>query len=134
VTTPTAIPTALARLRTAIPAALDSLVSSRVFERQAPPNVALPCIVWHSQDNGGQRAPRVGIVAWEGLITVRAFAVSQDAADALAQTIATTLPGRTLVSGDRVAIDLDRPLTIPSSGITTTYTAAVIFRAAVQGG
>lgn len=133
-TTPTAIPTALARLRTVIPALLDSLVAGAVYEQQAPPNAALPCIVWHSQDGGGQAAPRVGIIAWDGLITVRAFAVSQDAANALALTIATTLPGRTLVSGDRVAIDLDRPLIIPASGVTTTYTAAFVFRAAVQGG
>lgn len=132
-TVPTSIPTALQMVREVIQTTLDPLTGGNVFENAVPVDTPLPAIAYQSQDGGGIPIARVGMVAWSGLITVRSYAISQDAAEQLALATATTLPGRYLVDGARVVITLDRPIVVPPTGTVTTFMAAFSFECQVQG-
>lgn len=117
---------ALDRVSAVLHAQLDSVVGGRLYTPNSPINPPLPCLVWHSLDDGGRAIRYFAHTQWEGVIAIRVFAASQEAANTLAQQIATTLPGRYPTStGGGALIILDRPVPRrPADPTTTTWMAA----------
>jgi hypothetical protein len=109
---PTPIYPAIAVLRKAIFEALDPLTAVGVYWVQATQGVALPFVIYQSQDNGGQAQKSVGALGWSGLITVRALAANQSAAETLMLAVA---PGMASLSasGYQITTAYERPITIP---------------------
>lgn len=109
---PTPLYSAIAVLRKAIFEALDPLTSAGVYWVQAAQGVALPFVIYQSQDNGGGSVKSVGALAWSGLITVRALAANQSAAETLMLAVA---PGMASLSaaGYSIKTEYERPITIP---------------------
>jgi len=98
-------------LRTAIYAALSPL-NSAAYWQQADQGVARPFVVFQSQDAGGQAEKRIGDHGWSGLVTVKALADNQSAAESLLATVA---PGMASLSyaGRDIAAEFERPLVVP---------------------
>jgi hypothetical protein len=109
---PTPVYSVIRILRYAIVAALDPLTTTGVYWVQAKQGVALPFVIAQSQDNGGRGEKTVGALSWSGLVTIRALAASQSAAETLLEAVA---PGMASLSsaGYTITTIYDRPITIP---------------------
>jgi hypothetical protein len=107
---------ALEIVRKSIYTALDALTTSGVYWLQSPESAALPLVIFQSQDLGGDSVKRVGDIAWSGLVTVRALATSQGAAETLMNAIA---PGMASLAvpiaypGYTISTEYERPIVIP---------------------
>lgn len=113
-----AIPVSLSLVRDTYQAALDTLVAQRVYWLLAPEEAQLPCIVLHSQDAGGAGVPRIGSVDWSGLMAVRAFASTRQAAESIATNIIAAIPQTILVAPYTITSRLVRPIPIPPANMT----------------
>jgi hypothetical protein len=109
---PTPIYDAIYILRKAIYEALDPLTASGIFWFQAAQGAALPFAIYQSQDLGGSAEKAVGKVWWRGLVTLRALATSQSAAETLMTAIR---PGMASLAftGYSIQATYDRPIVIP---------------------
>lgn len=129
-----AVPRALEHVGAFLAAQLGPSVSGEVYQGAAPVDVALPCIVWHSQDNGGQAQPYIGQTQWTGQITIRHFANSQANATTLAITCAETLPGRYTYAGVTLVIAVRNPIPIKPTLNSPIFAAAFLYMITVAGG
>lgn len=109
---PSPIYSALYIVRAAIFAALDPLTTSPIYWQQAAQGVALPFVVYQSQDSGGKADKYLNAIGWEGLITVKALANNQGAAETLINTVA---PGMASLAsiGYTLCAEYERPIVIP---------------------
>lgn len=71
-------------------------------------------LIFQSQDNGGKAAPYLGSRGWSGLIAVKAYAATDDGADALIAAVEGAMAGITAAEGYTLAILEVSPLTIPA--------------------
>jgi len=117
-------------LRTAIYQALDPLTSAGVYWLQAQQSITLPYVIFQSQDGGGSSVKRIGDHGWSGLVTVRALATSQSAAEALYTTVAPGMDGLSYV-GYTIGVEFDRPLTIPPD-VSGTWQTGGIWRVTIN--
>jgi hypothetical protein len=108
---------AITVLRFAVAAALTPLTSAGVYWLRADQDVPLPYVIFQSQDLGGKAVERVGELSWEGLVTVRALASDQGAADTLMGAI---VGGMATLSyaGHTITARYVRPIVIPPDGDT----------------
>lgn len=127
---PTPLYSVLRALRFAIKAALQPLTATGVYWQRADQGVALPYIVYQSQDLGGQAVGTVGELAWSGLVTVKALATNQSAAELL---IAAVAPGMEalIYAGYSISARYVRPVVIPPDG--DTWQAAHQWRVGITG-
>lgn len=104
-------------LRTAIYNALDPLTAAGVFWQRATQGVALPYVIYQSQDAGGNAVKTIGAFSWQGLVTVKALAPSLSAAESL---LAAVVPGMAALSysGYSFVSRYERPIVIPPDGDT----------------
>lgn len=109
----TPIYSALEIVRTAVYTALDALATNDVYWTQAPEGAALPLVIFQSQDAGGISVKNVGDLGWSGLITVRALATSQSAAESLMETIASGMESLSAPTGYTLTTEYERPIFIP---------------------
>jgi hypothetical protein len=109
---PTPIYPAIAVLRKAIFEALDPLTTAGVYWVQAAQGAALPFVIFFSQDGGGQAEKTIGNLSWSGLVTVKALANSQSAAETL---MGATAPGMAAptAAGYTISTNYQRPIVIP---------------------
>ena len=84
----TPILNAISILRQAVFEAFDPLTTYPVYWQQADEQVQPPFVIYQSQDAGGRAAKHIGDYGWEGLITVRALAPTQGAAEELLAAVA----------------------------------------------
>ncbi len=133
-TIPTAIPHAMHHLAGFLAAHLGPSVAGEVYYGAAPVGVPLPCIVWHSQDGGGQRQGYIGQELWTGAITIRAFASSHAAAEALGIQIAETLPGRYDYATAVIGVRLVKPLPITPTLGSPLWAYAFLYTITITGG
>lgn len=139
----TPIRNAITLMRTALYGALSPLVDDfggkpacywqRVDEGVADALVTNPatlasCFVYQSQDNGGKQDVTIGDRGWSGLVTIRALAGSQKAAE----TLLNTIPEPLILSADgyEVTAVFVRPLTLPA--VDNVFTAAFIYRISIR--
>ncbi len=133
-TIPTALPTAFLTVEAWLQETGASWVGQAVYTPNAPVGCPFPCVAWHSQDDGGQAQGFIGQVQWRGAITIRAFAVSQDAADALNVALMRTLPGSWTHDGARLQVTLLKPLPRSPTSDSPICMAAATYRVQVAGG
>ena len=109
---PSPIYNALNLVRKAIFEALDPLTTAPIYWQQAAQGQALPLVVYQSQDGGGSAEKHLNAIGWEGLITVKALASNQSAAETLINMVA---PGMASLSstGYTVCAEYERPVVIP---------------------
>lgn len=102
---------AIELLRYAVYAALSPLHSA-VFWMQATQETPLPFVIFQSQDAGGQSLKWLSSHGWAGLVTVRALAESQSAAEALYKQVA---PGMQVLyrPGHSISAVWERPIVLP---------------------
>jgi hypothetical protein len=98
-------------LRAAVYAALAPL-NAAIYWLQADQGVARPFVVYQSQDLGGSAVKRIGDHGWSGLVTVKAIADTQGAAEALYATVAPGM-GSLAHAGYGIIAEFERPLVIP---------------------
>lgn len=112
---PTPVLAAIRILRTAVFQALGPLTLTGVYWQRADQGVALPFVVYQSQDLGGAAVERIGSLDWQGLVTVKALAGSQSAAETLLAAVA---PGMASLSaaGSSITTRYVRPIVIPPDG------------------
>lgn len=99
-------------VRKAIFEALDPLTTAGVYWQRAAQGVALPFVVYQSQDGGGAADKRLNMLGWQGLFTIKALASSQSAAETLMLLVA---PGMTSLSatGYSISAEYERPIVLP---------------------
>jgi hypothetical protein len=125
------IPNAIAIVRTALYGALCPLVGTyqgrpRCYWQIATEAAPLPLLVFQSQDIGGRDASYLALGGWEGLITVKALASSDAAAEMQLSGVYAALESMPHPRGYTIHCTLDRPLTVPpGDGV---YTAGLIVR------
>jgi hypothetical protein len=110
--TPTPIFDALKLVRAAIFTALDPLTVSPVAWQQADEGVEPPFCVFFSQDAGGTAAEYLDGIGWSGLITVKAIAASQSAAEVLLTAVTPGMDSLA-VAGRAISARYVRPIAIP---------------------
>jgi hypothetical protein len=128
---PTPITEAIEKLRRAVSAALAPLAApAGVYWMQAAQTASLPFVIFQSQDGGGEAVKHLGDYAWEGLVTVRALAVSQSAAEVL---LAAVIPGMASLAstGYTFFVEHERPLILPPNG-NGTWQAGHIYRVGIS--
>lgn len=110
--TPPPIYEAIPALRGAIYRALIAKTTRPVAWQQAAQTAARPLVIMTSQDGGGQSEKSLGSLAWSGLVTLRALADSQLAAE---QLMAAVAPGMESLSapGYTVMASYERPIVLP---------------------
>lgn len=109
---PTPIFDAIKLVRAAIFAALDPLTTAPVSWAQAPQGVDPPFVVYQSQDAGGRAEKHLNALGWSGLITVKAIATSQSAAETLMSAVAPGMNSLTSV-GYNIFAEYMQPIVIP---------------------
>jgi hypothetical protein len=109
---PTPIYNAVYLVRKAISDALDPLTTSPVSWAQADEDIEPPFVIYQSQDAGGRAEKRLNELGWSGLITVKAIATNQGAAETLMNAVA---PGMASLSsaGYTIGAEYERPIVIP---------------------
>lgn len=126
---PTPILDAIPIVRQAVYEALVPL-NTATFWQQAKQGQALPYVIYQSQDAGGQAEKYIGSHGWSGLVTVKALAVSQKAAEDLYAVVA---PGMNNLSstGHDIATEFERPLVIPPD-VAGVWQACGIWRVTIN--
>lgn len=99
-------------VRKAIFEALDPLTTAGVYWQTAAQTAALPFCVYQSQDNGGRAEKHLNALGWSGLITIKAIAASQSAAETLMAAVA---PGMASLAstGYSLMAEYMQPVVIP---------------------
>lgn len=120
--------TAIAIVRAALQTALSGVVPSwngqpAVFWRQAPAQLVgglrqgtpATCLIYQSQDLGGNRWDHVHVAGWRGLIVIRALAASpgEDAAEAQLAAVPGALAALVVPAGYAIGVRFDRPVVLP---------------------
>jgi hypothetical protein len=103
---------AIKLVRAAIFTALDPLTAVPIYWQLAAEGVEPPFVVYFSQDNGGRAEKHLNALGWSGLVTVKAIATSQGAAETLMLAVA---PGMAnLASGGYLLMaEYMQPVVIP---------------------
>lgn len=109
---PAPIFNAIYLVRNAVFDALDPLTTAGVYWQQAVQTATLPYVIYQSQDGGGSADKKLNALGWQGLVTVRALASSQSAAETLMTAVA---PGMASLSasGYGIMAEYERPIVLP---------------------
>ena len=112
------IPNAISIVRQALYASLSPLCATyqglpKCYWLVAAQGAPLPLLVMQSQDGGGQDASLLGLGGWAGLITVKALATSQSAAEALLAGVPDALAALANPDGYTIRATFNRPLVLP---------------------
>lgn len=117
-------------LRRAIAAALKPLAAPHgVYWLQAQQGAARPFVIFQSQDGGGRDVTYLGDYAWEGLVTIKALADSQSAAETLLDVV---LPGMgsLTTTGYSFFVERVRPLVL-SPDVDGVWQSCGIYRVGI---
>ena len=104
---------ALRLVRFAVRQALAALTTRPIDWQQAKETSSKPLVVFQSQDGGGLADKKVGTLGWTGLITVKAIADSDGAAEQLAEAVAPGMLALSAPTGYTITASYERALTLP---------------------
>jgi hypothetical protein len=107
----------------------DAAGLASVYWAESPLGHAATWLVFQSQDNGGKAEPMIGMRGWSGLITVKAYAPTDDAIDILLPRVELAMQTPAQPTGYRITLLETRPLTIPASD--SIYAGGLLFRLAI---
>ena len=99
-------------VRRAVFEALDPLTTAGVYWQQAAQGAALPFVIYQSQDGGGSANKRLSNLGWQGLITVKALAANQSAAETLMLAVSPGM-GALSATGYSISAEYERPIVLP---------------------